>query len=125
MQEYKQMEDEFIECVKDIGAKHGFKCYVIASSEGGVWRGGDFEDLEWSGLVSMLFGGVAEVMVLIDSLDEMILPQVYQQGEVYCLLMKPAKDIVVGYFSQDGRDAVNLYREGKEVSKDLQQRLRE
>ncbi|MBC8029828.1 MAG: hypothetical protein H7Z16_06935 [Pyrinomonadaceae bacterium] len=116
------MEDRIIEAVHEIASAHEFLCYVVASAGGSIWRGGDCEGLNGS-LVNVLFGGIDEAKGVFDFLDGRMLPQVYRQGDVFCLLMKPTIDIVVGFFAQDGRNGVNLHREGKEVSKDLEQRI--
>ena len=93
---------------------------MIASSDGRiVSRGGDFAALQSSYLVRSLFGGTEEVLSLFDFLKGKKLPQISQQGEIYCVLIKPTADTAVGFFAQDGRDLLTLYREGKEVSKAL------
>ena len=118
------MDNKIVGAVSQIASEHGFQCWVIAAADGSVIaRGGDFEGLIWPTLVKDLFGGPDEVKVLFDYLEGKMLPQLSSQGEVFCVLMKPTKDIVIGAFAQDGRDAISLYREGKEVSKALEELL--
>jgi len=50
-----------------------------------------------------------------------LMPQLSSQGEVFCVLTKPADDIVIDFFTQDGRDTATLYREGKDLSRDLEE----
>lgn len=119
----KGIEEKIIASVRDIGSEHGFQCYVVADSDGSIRRGGDCEGLKYS-LLNTLFGGKDELTGVFAFLEGKMLPQFYRQGDVYCLLMKPAEDIVVGLFAQDGRSGISLYQEGREMAKALEQRLR-
>jgi len=110
--------------LKAICAEHGYLCCVAALSTGEeVAREGDFSSLRWRGLANSLFGDRDRIIQLNDSLEGRLLPQVYGQGEVFCLVMKPVDDLLVGAFGQDGRDFLRLYSEGKQISERIMNEL--
>ena len=103
--------------LKGICAEHDYLGCVAALSTGEeVAKEGDFSSLRWRGFANSLFGDRDSIIQLNDSLEGRLLPQVYGQGEVFCVVMKPLDDLLVGAFGQGRRDFVRLYNEGTKIS---------
>lgn len=93
---------------------NGFDCGIVASASGEVLaRSGDFGSLKWDGLPNSLFGDPASVRSLYDSLDGEILPQIYGQGDLSCVVNKLGDDMLIGLFDQNGRDDLELFDAGE------------
>ncbi len=118
------MSTNFDVVLSEVMAEHGFACGLVASSSGQVLaRSGEFTALRWPDLATSLFGDQDAVVRLDESLQEQTLPQIFRQGEVMVLVMKPRADLVVGFFDQSGRDVARLYRQGQQIDRVLSQRL--
>ena len=78
--------------------------------KGSIDELGDKYKLEYTGLLDTLFGDIERVQALNQSLENQILPQSWNQGNVKCLVCKPKDDIVIGMFFHEHRDTVQSYR---------------
>jgi hypothetical protein len=85
---------------------------------------GDPASLRWRGLIDSLFGNAGAIIQLNDNIRGQILPQVYGQGEVFCVVMNPLDDLLVGLFHQGKHDPVRLHAEGKEISQRIERGIR-
>ena len=100
--------------------ENGFECGIVASASGQVLaRSGDFGTLKWDGLPNSLFGDPDAIRGLYASLEGEILPQIYGQGDVSCVVNKVGDDLVVGLFDQNGRDDLELFDIGERAPEAL------
>ena len=100
--------------------ENGFDCGIIATASGeGLARSGDFRSLKWDGLPNSLFGDPEAIRRLYASLEGEILPQIYGQGDVSCVVNKAGDDLIVGLFDQRGRDDLELFDIGERAPEAL------
>jgi hypothetical protein len=110
--------------LRELVEEYGYVCGIATTGSGQVLaRHGDFTALSWPDLPNSLFGDQDAIVRLDQSLDGQILPQVFAQGEVTALVMKPQAELIIGLFDQSGQDVTQIYLQGRRVSQDLSARL--
>lgn len=77
---------------------------------------GNKTELEYHSLVENLFGNIEHIHALNDSLKGQIMPQSWKQGNVKCLVCKPADNVIVGLFYNEERTTIESYRFGKTLN---------
>jgi hypothetical protein len=106
--------------IKELMASNNILFSVIANLDNGqVKMLGDKEKLSHIDLVSTLFGDENSIKALNDSLEGQLMPRVWGQGEVSCIVCKPVNNILVGLFFQDTREPIESYRFSKEMNKQI------
>lgn len=74
-------------------------------------------------LVDVLFRDMDAAVALNRSLEGRLLPQLWRQGSVSCVLCKPVDDVLVGLFTDKGLDAIQMYWWSKEAEQVVRQAL--
>lgn len=81
---------------------------------------GHKEKLNRIDLVNSLFGDKNSIKALNDSLEGQLMPRIWGQGEVSCIVCKPVNNILVGLFFHDTREPIETYRFSKEMNKQIE-----
>src|SRR5690554_820508 len=90
------------------------KVVAIASvAKGSVRLLGNKQALPANSLLSSLFGDRDAIAALEHSLKDQIMPKIWGQGGVVCVVCRPHPDVIVGLFSDKPRDPVETYRWSK------------
>jgi hypothetical protein len=116
------MKQEVLEEIRRLSDKYGFIVYVVADPAGNIIEiGGDQDRLKWKGLFEALFGDKETIARLSSSLEGQLLPRTWGQGDLYCLVCKPSRDALVGFFGRDknkkgAAELYERYKEGQEIS---------
>src|SRR5215471_9030018 len=114
------MREILLAILQAICKERGYLCCVAALSSGEqVIKIGDFSALRWRSLANALFGDTSAIIKLNEDLKHQILPQVYGQGEVFIVVMKPLDNLIVGLFHQGAHNPGELYKEGKKLSQTM------
>ncbi|MCA9040110.1 MAG: hypothetical protein KDA65_07185 [Planctomycetaceae bacterium] len=66
-------------------------------------------------LIEALFGDNSAIQTLNKSLEGQLLPQIWSQGKITCVVCKPTENIIVGLFHSDHRTAVEHYQWSKKA----------
>ena len=77
---------------------------------------GEVAGLESKDLFQQLFGDAESFSALDRSLKGQILPRIWSQGRVSCLVCKPSETKIVGLLYHEERSVVARYRWSKEVN---------
>lgn len=104
-----------------IAEQGGFPALVLARSSGEeILRAGAVEDIAQTGLFKTLFGGESEIRNLASSLEGQLLPQVYRQGALRCVLsVTKDKNFVFGLFSHKF-DLMTMYDQAEETARAIE-----
>lgn len=89
---------------------------VIATS-------GSLDTLQWKDLHDRLFGSSDDIVRLYASLEGKILPRSFNQGDVFCILHKPAEGLLVGLFGQAAMDPHQRYAFREKVARHIEKCL--
>jgi hypothetical protein len=113
------MSLELVRTLAETSERHGFVFSTVARSDGTeLARYGDPSTLKWQGMIKSLFGSGDAVRRTLAALD-IGHARVLAQGGVRCTYMRPRTDLLVGFFSQDGRGAVELQELGLAICGEL------
>jgi len=82
---------------------------------------GEPESVENTDLLTSLFADSETLESLSRSLEGQILPQIWNQGQVSCVVCKPTDTTLVGLFVKDDLDAVEQYRWSQRANKAIQE----
>lgn len=89
---------------------------VVADLQSGEVRFiGEQEAMGNTDLISTLFANRETIESVDRSLEGQVLPRVWNQGNVCCIVCKPANQTIVGLFATDELDTVQLYRWSREA----------
>jgi len=112
------MDNKVIAALEGISLQiPGFIGYAVASAHGKVVaQTGNLADAGGGWLWRMFFGGKEEILSLFAHLQGQTLPQHWGQGDLHCLLLRPAENIVVGLFTKGMRDQLATYEDGIRIA---------
>ncbi len=95
----------------------GIAVAIVASvDDGAVVMIGQSTALEYDDLAEQLFGDAGRIAELNRSLEGQILPQMWSQGSVSCVVCKPDPHSIVGFIYHETRSVVEQYRWSKAVN---------
>ncbi len=80
-----------------------------------IRRIGEVENVDKTDLVTSLFADAETVQALDRSLEGQLLPQIWSQGVVSCIVCKPTDSTIVGLFVKDALDLVQQYHWSKKA----------
>jgi hypothetical protein len=108
--------DSLIEYMK----KNDIPYAIIANLQSGVIENlGDISALEHTGLIKGLFYDLDTIHNLNQSLDGQILPRIWGQGNVRCIVCKPYEGIIIGLFCKEEMSLYDFYMWTKKVDEDI------
>ena len=105
--------------LSDLISEFGIIVAVVASlDDGAVEMIGKRENLAHDDLVKQLFGDEETTAALNRSLEGRMLPRMWSQGEVSCVICKPSDEILVGllYHDDGARDVFEEHRWSSELN---------
>lgn len=106
--------------ISELMDKNNIVYAVIANLENGrVETAGGKEKLKYCDLVDTLFGDVEHIKSLNDSLEEQLMPRMWGQGEISCIVCKPADNILIGLFYHENREPAAAYRFSKKMDQQV------
>ncbi len=106
----------------DLLSEYSILVAIIASlDDGKIEMIGEKEDLAYDGLVGRLFGDAETIATLNRSLEGQMLPQVWSQGAVTCIVCKLSNNRIVGLFYHETGDTFEQYRWSKELNSRLEE----
>ena len=95
----------------------GIVVVIVASlDDGALQMIGEAAALEHRDLVDQLFGDAERISELDRSLEGEILPQMWSQGSVSCVVCKPDAHSIVGLMYHETRPVAEQYRWSKAVN---------
>ncbi len=80
---------------------------------------GNEQALPANSLLSRLFGDPDAIAALEHSLEGQIMPRIWSQGDVVCVVCRPHPDVIVGLISDEPRDPVETYRWSKALDQQV------
>ncbi len=108
-QKYSEIISKHNLCMLAIGCIKTGKCEVIYP------RGEPVE----SGLLPHLFGDAQTISSLNESLDGQLMPTIWSQGNMSCIVCKPDEERIIGAFTTEERSVVDKYKWSKELNQDI------
>jgi hypothetical protein len=89
---------------------------IVANvSMGEIQSFGDSLAISNTDLVNNLFADAECITAMQRSLQGQMLPRIWRQGQVSCVVCKPTDGIIVGFFCKDEREPVERYRWAKQL----------
>ena len=100
--------------------RHNVKLAVVGClADGSIEKVGTADGLRGHDLIQSLFGDHESLMALDHSLEGQLMPRLWAQGEVGCVVCKPVPSHLVGLFYVETRNVVEKYRWSKVIAKEV------
>ena len=95
--------------------------YALAANvaTGEVDSFGDATAIVGTDLVNTLFADRESINALQRSLQGQLLPRIWSQGDLTCIVCKPSEDVIVGLFCRALRDPVEQYHRSTNLNDEL------
>lgn len=83
---------------------HGIAYAIVTNLDSGLIETlGNISDLAYDDLVKQLFADFNSIKSLNKSLEGQMMPQIWSQGEVRCIVIKPTVNIIIGLLYNEHR----------------------
>lgn len=106
---------EFTELLDNNGILYS----IVADLEiGTIEHYGEKDNLKHEGLLKTLFFDLNSIVSLNNSLKDRMMPHLWRQGEVACIVSKPKNNIIGLLYNDDG-DNIKQYHFSKQIDKDI------
>lgn len=92
---------------------------VVSLNTDSIEKIGNVTELEYRDLVEQLFGNIQQIKLLNNSLNGQILPRLWSQGKVKCLVCKPKDNIIIGLFYNESRSFMDSIDFSSEIAKKI------
>lgn len=69
---------------------------------------GESESVDKTDLISAIFADEETARGFCDSLEGQVLPRIWGQGQITCVVCKPTDSILIGLFVKEDRDVIEM-----------------
>ena len=99
---------------------HEIRYMVVASlSDGSAQQFGERTDLPEKDIIDQYFGNRGLIDLLAQSMETRLMPRMVSQGEALCVILRPARDVVVGAFIVTSESATEQYHRSIVLDREL------
>lgn len=106
--------------IENIMRKNKIIYSVVTNLDNGLIETiGNSRDLIEDDLVTQLFGDFKKIKALNDSLEGQIMPQIWSQGVVKCIVCKPNSNIIIGLLYNENRPPLEAIDFIEEINDEL------